>query len=80
MSNTPRLTRQTFQLIAETLAYQRVAARLLPGDTVKGRAETEARLKELDLTIYAFAGKLAETNPNFDRDRFIDVATGKRDK
>ncbi len=75
-----QLTRQTFQLIAETLAYQRAAARILPPDTVKGRAESEARLKELDLTTYAFAGKLAATNPNFDRDRFIDVATGKKER
>ncbi len=27
-----------------------------------------------------FADRLADTNPNFDRDRFIDVATGKRER
>ncbi len=65
------------QLIAEVLAYQRAAARVLTADTVKGRAEEAARLKELDLTIYAFVGRLAETNPNFDRTRFISVAKGR---
>ena len=69
-----QLTGQTFQLIAEVLAYQRTAATVLTPDTVKGRAEEQARLKELDLTTYAFAGKLAETSPNFDRQRFIDAA------
>ena len=70
-----KLTRQTFQLIAEVLAYQRTAVRVL----AKGK-EAEYRLKELDLTTYAFTDKLAATNPNFDRDRFIDVATGKKDR
>ncbi len=27
-----------------------------------------------------FANRLASTNPQFDRDRFIDVATGKRER
>ncbi len=67
------LTRQHFQMIAEVLAYQRAAVNVL----AKGK-EAEHRLKELDLTTYAFAGKLATTNPNFDRQRFLDVATGER--
>ncbi len=70
------MTKQHFQLIAEVLAYQRCAAKMLTADTVKGRAEEAARLKELDLTTYAFAWKLAETNPNFERGQFINIAKG----
>jgi hypothetical protein len=76
VSRHPVMTRQHFQLIAEVLAYQRVAARILTADTAKGRIEEQARLLELDLTTYAFAGKLAETNPDFDRERFVDAAMG----
>ncbi len=72
------MTRQHFQLIAEVLAHRGMAVRMLAKDTVKGRAEEAARLVENDLTIIEFATELAHTNPNFDRQRFIDVATGKK--
>ena len=69
-----RMSRQHFEMIAEILNYERAAARLTTKDTVAGRAERDARLKALDLTAYAFAGKLAETNELFDRDRFLSAA------
>ena len=73
----PRLTRQTFQLIAEILAYRRMAVGILAKDTVKGRAAEAAALAVLDQIMWAFAGKLADTNPLFDRDRFINTAGGE---
>ena len=72
-----KLTRQTFELIAETLAYRRSAVGMLAKDTVKGRAAEAAALAELDQIVWLFAGKLAETNDLFDRDRFISAAGGK---
>ncbi len=71
------LTRQHFELIAEVLAYRRAAVGMLAKDTVKGIAAEAAALAELDQVMWALAGKLAETNPLFDRDRFINAAEGK---
>ena len=67
-------TKMTSQHIAEVLVYQRTAVKVLATDTIKGRALEAAALHELDLTTYAFAGKLAETNRQFNRDRFLTAA------
>ncbi len=66
-----KLSRQTFQLIAEVLAST---------DPGYGNTELDAKADTHDETVQAFADRLSATNPNFDRDRFIDVATGKRDR
>ena len=71
------MSRQHFELIAETLAYRRMAVRVLAKNTVKGRAAEAAALAELDQVMWSLAGKLAETNPLFDRDRFVKAAGGK---
>ena len=71
------MTRKDLQLIAEVLAHRGMAIRMLAKDTVKGREAETARSAENDLTIVEFVSELATTNPSFDRQRFIDIATGK---
>ncbi len=64
----PGFTRQHFQLIAEVLADATY-------DWEDGEWEFAPKaMAEL------FADRLASTNPQFNRDRFIDVATGKREQ
>ena len=70
------MTRKDFELIAEVLAYRRAAVRMLAEDTQRGRAAERAKIDILQITTYAFADALATTNPRFDRDRFINAATG----
>ena len=36
--------------------------------------------ERIEATVERFADRLATTNPNFDRDRFVAVATGKRER
>ena len=36
------------------------------------------QIEEAQLVADLFANRLTETNPNFDRQRFIDMATGER--
>ncbi len=59
-----RLTRQHFQLIAEVI-----------DDLYMGHEDWNRQLGQVTTK---FADRLASTNPNFDRQRFIDVATGER--
>ena len=63
------MTRKDFQLIAEVLAASQ------PGH---GNTELDAQADTHDSVVIGFADRLATTNPNFDRDRFVAVATGKR--
>lgn len=63
------MTRQHFELIAEVLAQESMAARVL------GRGEAAER--QMRIVTANFAGRLAATNPNFDKERFIAAATGK---
>ena len=58
-----RLSRQHCQLIAEVIH-----------EWATGYDQSE----EAQLVAELFAKRLAGTNPNFDRQRFIDVATGER--
>ena len=60
-----KMSRQHFELIAEVLA-----------DTQP--LEIPAAINQWQKTISMFADKLAETNPLFDRDRFINAATNKK--
>jgi hypothetical protein len=64
------MTRQHFQLIAEVLAQEAMAARVLD----RGEAAEE----QMRIVTANFAGRLAQTNPNFDQQRFIDVASGRK--
>ena len=70
-----KLTRQHFQLIAETLAEERAwlakHAENLPN-------ETAAATQTLDNLVNSFADQLAKTNGSFNRERFGAVATGER--
>lgn len=59
---TPRLTRAAFQLIAEVIRDD------IPNMSSADRGDI-AR---------AFAARLRATNPNFNAERFVDVATGLR--
>ena len=68
------MTRKDFELIAQVIDYRRAAISVLGKDTVKGRAESDAALRELDFVAWGMAGKLAETNPRFDRARFLAAA------
>ena len=58
------MTKQDFQLIAEVI-----------DDMFMGHHDWN---RQLDQVASKFAERLATTNPNFDRQRFIDVATGER--
>ena len=58
-----RLTRQHFELIAETLAEVR-------GYDITGEAM-------LDVLGQHFANKLAGTNPNFDVNKFLSACKGE---
>ena len=67
-----QMSRQHFQFIAETLAHEAMAARVLD----RGEAAEE----QMRILTSAFAGRLRNTTENFDQQRFIDVATGLRDR
>ena len=67
-------TRQHFELIAEVIAYRRAAVQMLADDTVKGRAAETTALQELNFVSWGFAHALADTNPRFDRERFLEAA------
>ena len=57
-----RFTRQHFQLIAEMLR------------TTKPAASMDRQSKDQwEWTVQCFAAQLATTNPNFKRDRFLEV-------
>ncbi len=62
------MTRKDFQLIAEVLAQYNPDFLTYDSGVVH------------NATIASFADRLADTNPNFDRDRFVAVATGKRER
>jgi hypothetical protein len=59
------MTRQHFQLIADVLR-----------EWSQGYDQAE----EAKVVAELFADQLTTTNPSFDRDRFIDVATGVRER
>ena len=63
------MTRKDFELIAEVLAERREA--------MGAEGYVSDSTLEHQIITEAFAGKLAETNPLFDRDRFINAAEGK---
>lgn len=63
----PRLTRQHFQLIADTIGEL---------DFVHEEPGTEGSTRRYVAEVFADA--LYPTNPRFDRDRFVRVATGCR--
>ena len=67
-----QMSRQHFQLIAEVLAHEAMAARMLD--------RGEAAENQVRILTSAFVGRLRNTNDNFDEQRFIDVATGLRDR
>ncbi len=73
------MSRQHFQLIAEVLADTKTEADKLTestnGKTSYGWKARSAGINEL---AHEFADRLTETNPNFDRQQFIAVATGER--
>ena len=64
-----KLTRQHFQLIAEVLA-----------ETTTMNGPDGQEWIDLAYLRNQFANRLAETNEQFDRQRFIDVATGVKTK
>ena len=55
------MTRKDFQLIADTLKAS------------KPKSEVSQPLANWMMTVDRFADALAETNPRFDRDRFINA-------
>lgn len=57
------MTRKDFELIAATIASL----------VVDGVLETH---EQVEGVVSAFTGALAGTNPRFDRERFIEAATG----
>ncbi len=65
------MTKQHFQLIAEVLAETQQGG---------GNRELDAKADTHNEVVWAFADRLLDTNPNFDHDRFIDVATGKAEQ
>jgi hypothetical protein len=71
-TKTPSMTRQDFQFIAEILASASATARL--GDRQTDYAKGNDDMMEI--VVQTFAHRLAETNPQFDRDRFL-VAAGQ---
>jgi len=72
MAKTPAMTRQDFQFIAEILAS--CSATALLGDRQTDYAKGNDDMMEI--VVQTFAHRLAETNPQFDRDRFL-VAAGQ---
>jgi hypothetical protein len=67
------MTRKDFQLIAEALQRTSIT-RPMCGGGITAVSASEYR----EHVIAALADALATTNPRFNRDRFIGVATGAR--
>lgn len=78
MAKTPSMTRQDFQFIAEVLASCQAEANRQAKASLSDQniAYAEAADDFMELVALTFAHRLAETNPAFDKDRFL-VAAGR---
>lgn len=64
------MTRKDFVLIAEAIAQERSATRILD------RKHEDDRLDALSILAHNLAGRLRNTNELFDTDRFLKAALG----
>ena len=77
------MSRQHFQLIAEVLASLKIWEDLPELQSPESEWEDGYVFGMAELqreAISAFAARLASTNQNFNTQRFIDVATGERER
>jgi hypothetical protein len=67
------MTRRDFVLIAQTI-------RQLPSFDARDGGQNVSDVVRFDALVSRFADSLRETNPRFDRDRFVAACNGKEQR